>query len=366
MARRGENIYKRRDGRWEGRYAKSRKVDGSIRYGYVYATTYKELKMKLVEHQLILKQAGSNPNPANFRGTITTWINYWLETISHKVKPSTYSSYKNKLECYVEPHIGSMKLHELTTDELNQLINQWVGVLSAASIRIVFQVLKSCLREAEQHGFLAKHIYENVQLPKITKNRIRALTLKERTLVTQLAEQDIDGFPIFLSLETGLRIGEIAGLKWQDINFAEQTLTVSRTLQRIQTFSSGRRKTTLFEGSPKTQMSRREIPLSDKMMLCLKAIQKDADCAYVVSKLGKPIEPRTITNHFKRIIEHTGISHVSFHALRHSFATRCLECGVNIAAISALLGHTSVKLTLDVYTNTTRSEERRAINMLVS
>lgn len=364
MARRGENIYKRKDGRWEGRYVQGRKADGKVRYGYVYAYSYKEIKQKLMERKLLLKT--SDPRQTDFEGTVSIWIDYWLDTISGTVKISTYSSYKNKLERYVKPYIGQVPLKQLSSEQINQMIRSQSEYLAASSVRTVYQIIKNCLGEAEKRRLMDSYIFENIQLPRVTKQRIRTLSLKERQLIIKLAEKDPYGFPIILSLETGMRIGEIAGLKWQDIDFVSKTLTVSRTLQRLQTFSEEGKKTTVLEGSPKTQMSRRELPLSTKMIHCLANLQQKSTSEYVVNIQGKPMEPRTITNHFKRIVAGTALTSVSFHSLRHSFATRCLECGISVAAISSLLGHTSVKLTLDIYTNATLSEERRAVEILVS
>ncbi|MBP1047941.1 site-specific integrase [Enterococcus sp. BWM-S5] len=364
MARRGENIYKRKDGRWEGRYVQGRNKDGKIRYGYLYAYSYKEIKEKLITQKFMLKQ--TDPEQADFEGNVAIWIDYWLEMISGTVKISTYNSYKNKLERYVKPHIGHLTLKILSSRQLNQMIKMQEKQLSASSIRTVFQIVKSCLKEAEKRRLIESCVLEDIQLPKVNKRKVQTLSLDERQLITKLAEKDSYGFPIILSLETGLRIGEIAGLKWEDIDFSSKTLTVSRTLQRVQTFSSEGKKTILLEGSPKTQMSQRELPLSKKMIRCLRKRKKESDSEYVVSVQGKPMEPRTISNHFKRIIANTPLLSISFHSLRHSFATRCLECGISVAAISSLLGHTSVKLTLDIYTNSTRSEERRAVELLVS
>lgn len=364
MARRGENIYKRKDGRWEGRYIQGRKANGKVRYGYVYAYSYKEIKEKLMERKLLLKR--NDPEQVDFEGTVSTWIDYWLDMINDTVKVSTYNSYKNKLERYVKPYIGHSLLKELSSEQINQMIKSLSEQLATSSIRTVCQIVKSCLREAEKRRLTNNYIFEDVQLPKVNKRRIRTLSLKERQLIIKLAEEDAYGFPIILSLETGMRIGEIAGLKWKDIDFVSKTLTVSRTLQRLQTFSDKGKKTALLEGSPKTQMSRRVLPLSTKMINYLKRLKQDSVGDYVVNIQGKPMEPRTITNHFKRIVAGTTLTSTSFHSLRHSFATRCLECGISVAAISSLLGHTSVKLTLDIYTNTTLSEERRAVEILVS
>lgn len=363
MSRRGENIYKRKDGRWEGRYIKGRRADRKNHYGYVYAHSYTEVKGKLTKQKALLRE--NDPEQMDFDGTVSVWIDYWLDKISELVKVSTYCSYKNKLERYVKPYIGKIILKELSSDQINKMIRMQSRFLAASSIQTVYQVVKKCLKEAEKSQFIDNSVFENIKLPQVRKQRIRTLSFGERQLITELAERDKHGFPIILSLKLGLRVGEIAGLKWSDINFETKTVTITRTLQRVQTFSEENgRKTKLMESSPKTQMSIRELPLSTKMVAQLKKLKQESTSEYVVSVHGKPMEPRRITKYFKCIVAHTALESMTFHSLRHSFATSCLQYGISIATISSLLGHASVKLTLDIYTNTTLSEERKAIEIL--
>ncbi|MGC6769297.1 tyrosine-type recombinase/integrase [Enterococcus sp. LJL51] len=361
MSRKGENIYKRKDGRWEGRFIKGRKNNGRIYYGYVYDSTYRGVKEKLLEKKLLLRQ--TDPTTKDFCGTTGVWFDYWLEEIAKKeIKQSTYSSYKSKIEKHIKPFLGKKRLNELTSIDLNNFVKEVGRKISSSSVQSVFQVVKTGLYEAEKQSLVKRGLLQFVSLPKIHKKRIRTLTTEDEKKIRHLANEDEKGLPILLALETGLRIGEIAGLKWQDINFISKTLVVNRTRQRIQNYEMN--QTIIIENTPKTFLSQREIPLSEKMVKLLKKRAAVSAGDYVISINNKPTEPRTITNYFKKIMKKINMSWMNFHSLRHSFASKCLEKGVSAAVIATLLGHSSVKTTLDIYANSNRNNERRAIELV--
>lgn len=361
MSRKGENIYKRKDGRWEGRFIKGRKTNGAIHYGYVYARTYRETKDKIIEQKIILRQ--TDPSIKEFQGNLGYWFDYWIETLIKKeIKQSTYSSYKSKIEKHIKPILGEIPLSKLTTIDLNTFMKNIQEKLMPSSVQSVFQVLKTGLFEAEKKNFVEKDLLKFILLPKIHKKRIRTLTSEEEQKIRCLASKEEKGLPVLLALETGLRIGEIAGLKWQDINFDNKTLVVNRTRQRIQDHEKHR--THVIEDTPKTFLSRREIPLSEKMIQRLRTRKIANVGEYVISFKNKPTEPRTITNYFKSIMKKLNLERVNFHSLRHSFASKCLEKGVSVAVVATLLGHSSVKTTLDIYANSNRNNERKAIELI--
>ncbi|MBP1042804.1 site-specific integrase [Vagococcus sp. BWB3-3] len=161
-----------------------------------------------------------------------------------------------------------------------------------------------------------------------------------------------------------MRIGEICGLKWQDIDFDEHFLVVQRTRQRIlKKDDSG---TELIESLPKTLYSQRVIPLSESLVKALQVRKGRDNCDYVIHQAGLPLEPRIIGRQFHKLVKGFGWTDISFHSLRHTFATRCVESGVNIAAISSLMGHSSIKTTLDIYTTTFFSEKAAAIKQVTT
>ncbi|MBM7690456.1 amino transferase [Enterococcus ureilyticus] len=364
MARRGENIYKRKDGRWEGRYIKGRQQNGKIHYGYIYGYKYSEVK-----HQLILKkyekQTNHSKNLLPYEGQLLDWSNYWLETfVRPTVKSSTYASYKNKMNVHVLSRIGSIKLQKLTQADIDSMLKKMDKTLKASSIRSIVSVLKNCLSKAVSLKLLIENPCLGLELPKIRRKTVQALSIKDQAKLVQEINTSQKFFSIMLALQTGLRIGEICGLKWEDIDFENNTLGVNRTVLRIQIEDTSGRKTEIVEVTPKSTNSQRKIPISKslrKKLLELKAISKSD---YVISNKHKALEPRTIAYRFQIIRKKIGLENFSFHSLRHTFATRCLEAGGNIATISSLLGHSSTKMTLDCYTNSFFSEERQLVEKL--
>ncbi|ALS36953.1 integrase [Enterococcus rotai] len=361
MSRRGENIYKRKDGRWEGRYIKGRKLNGSIHYGYVYGKKYYDVKQKLtlIKSQLPYYQ---EQIIYSYSGTVQEWAAYWLETfVLPTVKLSTYVSYKSKLSVHVFPQLGEIKLTELKKEDVQTLSDQLEEKLSDASVHAVFRVFHTCLCAAQENELIPKNPVDTVRLPKMGKRVSKALTTGEQKRLKQVANSSTNGLAVLIALETGMRIGEISGLKWSDIDWERREVHVNRTLQRL-TDNNG--KSQIVEGLPKTRSSTRVIPLSKRLYHLLWKQKHSSKEAYILSNTEKSVEPRVVRYQFKQMSQEAGLSDVTFHTLRHTFATRCLEAGVNIATISALLGHRSIKMTLDVYTHSLLAQEREAIDQV--
>ncbi|MGX7245548.1 tyrosine-type recombinase/integrase [Enterococcus quebecensis] len=364
MARRGENIYKRKDGRWEGRYIKGRQKSGKIRYGYIYGYKYSEVKQQLIlmKYQ---NQASNNKNLLPYEGQLVDWTNYWLETfVRPKVKSSTYASYKNKMDVHVLSKIGSIKLQKLKQVDIDSLLKEMDKTLKASSIRSIISVLKNCLSKALSLNLLTENPCIGVELPKPKRKTVQALSIKDQAKLVKEINTSQKFFSIMLALQTGLRIGEICGLKWEDIDFENNTLFVNRTVLRIQTEDKSGRKTEIIEVTPKSNNSQRKIPIVESLKKQLLELQKVSTSDYVISNKHKALEPRTIAYRFQIIRKKIGLENFSFHSLRHTFATRCLEAGGNIATISSLLGHSSTKMTLDCYTNSFFTEERKLVEKL--
>ncbi|MGX7244562.1 tyrosine-type recombinase/integrase [Enterococcus quebecensis] len=362
MVRKGENIYKRKDGRWEGRYIKGRKSDGRAIYGYVYNKTYTALKESLLTIKALYSY-NYTFKTIGYKGTLRDWATCWLTEIQGQLKPSTYASYTNKMIKHILPLLGDIPLQSITTDTLNNWIKEVETRLAPNSVRIVYQVLRTCCAAAVKRELISETPCKSVVLPKKAPNNIHAITSKEQKKLKEKAATHPNGLAILLALETGMRIGEIAGLKWQDIDFSSNVLTVKRTIQRIQVTSGVNRKTQIIEGTPKSISSKRTIPLSKNIRKLLTTQKQKTNGDFVLGG-NKPVEPRLISIWLKKICQSFHLPVIRFHQLRHSFATRCLEKGVNIATISALLGHHSIKMTLDTYVSSFMSEKRKAINLI--
>lgn len=364
MARRGENIYKRKDGRWEGRYIKGRNQNGKIRYGYIYGYKYSEVKDQLVLMKYEM-QANTNNKTLQYEGNVSDWINYWLEKfIKTKVKATTYASYRNKVDVHILPSIGQIKLQNLKKRDVDDLLDSMRDKLKASSVKAIFSVLKGSLSKAMTLNILVDNPCLDIELPTVKRTTVRALSVKEQKQIMKESVNNKKYFSVILALQTGLRIGEICGLKWQDIDFDNNILWVNRTLIRVQDKDNLHKKTKVIETTPKSNNSIRKVPISTFLKKQLIAMKKNSVSEYVISTKHKVTEPRTVSYRFQMIRKRLGLQNISFHSLRHTFATRCLEVGGNIATISSLLGHSSIKMTLDCYTNSFFSEEKKLVEKI--
>ncbi|MGM0340203.1 tyrosine-type recombinase/integrase [Enterococcus sp. AZ007] len=362
--RRGENIYQRKDGRWEGRYRKGRKADGQVKYGYVYGKSLREVRMKLyplkARYQTIQSMQGSSCIP------LEEWGCQWLRAIKKDVKPSTYANYHYKLTKYVFPFIGDRSLNELTHETGNYLVQQWsLYGLKSSTMKVIMQILGQCLNKAKKGDHIKENPFSSIKLPKERKQKIRSLTEKEQEKLETAAINvgGVRGLPTYLALNTGLRIGEIAALRWTDIDFERNLIHVSHTYQRVASMD-GLRKTQLVYDTVKTEASTRLVPFGTIMKRKLLRLKRHSMSQYVFSTQDRPMEPRLLTYYFHQLREKAGVQDIHFHQLRHTFATRCLEAQGDILSVSAILGHTSTQLTLDTYADSMIEQRMQVIVQL--
>lgn len=349
VARKGENIYKRKDGRWEGRYKKGRKQNGQLKYGYVYGQTYTDVKYRLYTYKLKYRTIIQLQGESGF--SYEDWAFTWLSQQQTVIKTSTYTTYLYKLKKYIFPSIGNCQLNELTDQCVQSLVEEWLqSGLKPSTIHVLYQLVKKTLKDATEQHHLRQTPCIRIRLPKKKQARAQALTKKEqRTMENHAKSLPLHkGLPVLLALNTGLRIGEIAALRWSDIDLNQRMIHVSQTFQRV-SLACGTQKTQLLMDSSKTESSNRIIPISARLYKYLKKWQKKAPGRYVCSNSTVPSEPRLLTYYFHKIRRKCGIEHIHFHQLRHTFATRCIESTSDIVSISRLLGHTSTKTTLDIY-----------------
>lgn len=344
MARRGENIYKRKDGRYEGRYIKHYDTDGRAVYGYVYSRTYGEIKEKLAKCR-----AGIQEGKTGLNMKLSSWLNIWIEAQTF-LKPTTRRVYMSHIENQIIPNIGRVPLKKQTAELLQNFVNNLE--VSPATAKTIFSILKSALSSAEDKGYIT-NIWSKVKLPKKESSNVRILSRGEqRRLEGALTAHDDIG--ILLSLYTGLRIGEVCALKWENIDFETSALTVVGTQTRTE---KGVRVT-----PPKSQSSKRKIPIPDFLINKLIAMPKT--CEYVLSREGKAYDVRTYRRYFKSILSSAGLPDIHYHALRHMFATRALEVGMNYKTLSEILGHSTVAITLDLYAHSIDEHKKREMSKL--
>lgn len=365
MPRKGENIYKRKDGRWEGRYIKGRRPDGTTLYGSIYGKKYSDVRDRLMP----LKIEYSNRKmmvQACFHGTVDVWLTFWLENIvRNKVKPATYASYRHKLEAYVLPWMGTMQLEKITQENMNELVEtlQAQG-FQITTIATVLRILHSAMACAVEKNYLLFNPCTGIRLALPPRGAVKALSRSDQHLLEQAAMTENGCASAVLGLYTGLRIGEISALKWSDIDFERNELVVQRTMQRLSNYDDSKEKSRIVIGPPKSNNSLRVIPLAPRLRAYLEQLHQQAQGEYVVNCRGSFAEPRVIAYRFSKLMAQAGLEPVNFHCLRHTFATRCLENNVDVATLSYLLGHSSIKMTLDTYTGS-MPEQRRAAMMQI-
>lgn len=258
--RKGENIYLRKDGRWEGRYPRGRKANGRIMYGYVYGKSYTEVKQKVfplrVHYSTLHRTRGVSSE------TFEEWAAQWLEEIQGEVKASTFSSYFYKLKRYVFPTIKHIPLNELSGEQGKLLLKELQKKLAQSTIQVIFRIVNKCLNNAKKNGKIITNPFSEVQLPKVKRKKVSALTLSEQMKLMEIAQKEKKdhGLPVLLALHSGMRIGEIAALKWEDIDFDSGLIHVSHTYQRIGALNSNDKTQLIFTES-KTDSSIRVIPI---------------------------------------------------------------------------------------------------------
>ncbi|MEO1769798.1 tyrosine-type recombinase/integrase [Candidatus Enterococcus ferrettii] len=360
MSRRGENIYKRKDGRWEGRYIKGRKANGKIHYGYVYRHTYKETKEKLTEMKWLYKQV--QVIQGLYSGSVRDWMSYCLDQQKKTVKQSTLTTYQYKVTKYLLSYMGELELRAITQKDMQEWIQKLSDTtLSSTTIHTIFQTVQRYFEQAVNEAVLETNPCKGVVLPKKEAKKIQPLTIQEQKQLEETATVEKNGKLVLFALQTGLRIGELAGLRWEDIDFSNNLISVRHTYQRVLSEGQG---TELQLGRPKTRASERLLPLSEKVKAWLLSWKPKQTKEFVFQVGDRPMEPRLITYHFQRICAKAGVKDCHFHQLRHTFATRLLENRGTITGISALLGHASTQMTLDIYTGSDLTERRKMVDTL--
>lgn len=344
MARRGENIYKRKDGRYEGRYIKDYGEKGEALYGYVYAKTYREVRVALASMRASCVQL------EGFTLTLGEWLADWPGK-SAALKESTLLLYKRHIEGTIIPRIGGIKMRALTADTVQQFIDSLP--FAPATVRLVFTVLRQALCDARDRG-LCKDVCAKVKLPQKSAEKVEILTpAQQQKLEASLSEGNDIG--ILLCLYTGLRIGELCALRWEDIDFEKSLLSVKGTLVR----HDGKLKIT----SPKSLASTRTIPVPDFIMERLRLTPRGGEYVLSNSK-GGPVDVRCYRRRFKRILADAGLPDIKFHALRHTFSSRALEVGMDYKTLSEVLGHASVATTMDLYVHSLDEYKRSQMDKL--
>ncbi len=369
MPKRGENIHKRKDGRWEARYRTGVDPSGKIIYGSVYAQTYKEVKEKQREKLNDITRCRHSVNGKN--PLFAEVADLWMENNRLRIKGSTDWRYRNLLEAHIIPDIGGRRISAITSTEVNTYLADKLrcgrldskGGLSAAYVRSMMLIINSVLAYAAEQN-MCLPLQTKIYKPKTAKRELLILTPEEQSkLVAQCCSHlDPTAVGVLLSLYAGLRIGEICALEWSDIDLSVQLIRVRKTVARVRVPGSMASK--LVIEAPKTASSFREIPLCSWMMPLLEEVHADHLSEFVVSATHQFVSPRTYDYRYHRLLDRAGIHHVNYHVLRHTFATRCIEVGTDVKSLSEMLGHANAAVTLNTYVHPSMEVKRAQLEKL--
>lgn len=356
MSRRGENIYKRKDKRWEARILIS-----PGKYRYLYGTSYNDVKQKKT---VFLSKQNNARSEELFSDVLETWL------IDHSIaiKPSTYENYYYILHKHVFPYFKNQNIQSINErcilDYQKSISNH-----SSAMQRKILTILKMAMKNSICKRYNTTSLCDIIKIPKNTSKHIDIFTLEEQNLIEKSVRMNVTprSLGILLCLYSGIRLGEICALKWNCVNLTRGFMEIKATITRINNFDGGsKQKTKLVISEPKTIKSTRIIPMPDFLVNMLNSYTHDQqlDNKYFLSNDVEPIEPRTYQRYFYKLQKEIGIRKRNFHVIRHTFASRTLYLGVDIKTLSELLGHSSVITTLNVYSHTLMETKIKAMRKL--
>ena len=372
MGRHGENIRKRTDGRWEARYIQCYDADGKAVYRYIYGKTYQEAKQKrkqaMAETVTFSKNSGFAPKVTFYQLT-----EEWLKVKKGQVKQSTYAVYANLIEKHLIPELGELYVSALTTQYLEQFLQKKLlhgrldgnGGLSNKTVSDIRSLLKLILQYGKKSGFFCQSDL-NLSTPAGRPPRVEVFERHELERLETLLFSDLKPLHlgILLSLYGGLRIGEVCAMQWKDFQLEEGTVNVNKTIIRIQnTDKNSSPKTKVLIQRPKTEYSNRIIPLPDGIIPLFKAAEREEE-AFLLTGNEHFMEPRVCLQNYKKILKKAGIKDHTFHALRHTFATRCVESNFDVKSLSEIMGHSNISITMQRYVHPSMEQKRIQMNKL--
>jgi len=374
MAKRGENIRKRKDGRWEGRYPKGKK-DGKTVQGSVFGKTYQEAKEKLVRARAAqserLKTSGERKEEP-LTDDFAKAAEEWLDSVKPTLKKSSFSKYRNVLDKHLLPEFGERKVVDITRDDVTVFSSRLLASggrngkgLAPKTVAGVISVLKNVMDYIRHVKCVCVIDFDGLGVKQPVKQlRVFSTFEQDRLSAFLLESRNFIGLGILLCLYTGLRVGELCALTWGDISFQEKKLSVTKTMQRIQEPDGNGHKTSVIIERPKSDCSIRDIPLPDEILSILVDMRQPDGCFFLTGQENAFIEPRTMENHFDRIMKSCEIKNATMHTCRHSFATRCVELGFDIKTLSEILGHASVAITMNRYVHPSMELKQASMNKL--
>jgi integrase len=359
------------DGRWEGRYKVGVDKNGNTKYQSVYGHSYNEVKKKIKRITYNQLQINNKNQSLYFSEVLLLWLD--ANKIKHK--GSTNSKYEYLIKKHIIPELGNIKVSHINTDILNDFMNKKLKKgslktkkeLSPAYVRNIMFIISSAMNFVVEENITS---VQNIKIhkPNVEKKELSILNIDEQKRLKAYLLDDTDNIKIgiLISLYTGLRIGEICALTWDNIDFRKKILHVNSTVARVKSNDDSQLKTKLIIDKPKTKSSLRDIPLPTKLISLLTKVKSNSPSRFIISKKESFMSPRTYEYQFHRALDKCNIQSINYHALRHTFATRCIEIGMDVKTLSEILGHSNVSITLNTYVHPSMDLKRKQLEKLVN
>lgn len=362
-------IYKRDDGRWEGKYSVPA-ADGSGKYvrKSVYGKTQEEVRKKITEVTAEIDD-GTYVAPSQYR--LSEWLENWLEVyVKHSVKDFTLDSYTNICHKYINPALGNVKLKELRTQQIQKFYNDLIEKnLSAKTVKNIHGVFHRALEQAFVVGEIKVNPSDKCLLPKVTRRKIEPLESDEVSKFLSAIKGHKYEAVYFVTLFTGLRQGEVLGLSWDCVDFENGMLLINKQLKR-----RNHHKGADYHLDSTKNGKERLIAVAPAVMdMLLKQKTWQEECAenagsgwsnewnlVFTNELGEHLNHPTVYNNYKRVVKALGIENKRFHDLRHTYAVASLESGDDIKTVQEQMGHSAASFTLDVYGHVSRQMKMRS------
>lgn len=302
----------------------------------------------------------------NEQKTISDIAQLWKVDKKQYVKKSSFSAYMLLTENHLLPAFGNK--HHLEETEVQAFVFQKLQQgLSQKTIKDILIVLKMILKFGAKNKWI-EHQQLDIQFPtEREKQHIEVLSRTQQKKLMQYIQEHFTfrNLGVYICLCSGMRIGEVCALTWEDIDTDNSVIYIKRTIQRIYTIEESVRKTEIILDTPKTTNSIREIPMSKDLLRMLKPIKKIVNPTFfILTNDAKPTEPRTYRSYYKNLMQALGMPSLKFHGLRHSFATRCIESKCDYKTVSVLLGHSNISTTLNLYVHPNLEQKKKAIEQM--
>ena len=361
MPRTGENIYHRKDGRWEGRCKVGYDERGKLRYRYIFGHSAEEVKKKMstvkqcVQPKITVQPF--DPIPEGIAGSFAATAAEWRSVSFAHLKQSSVVKYSNILRKYLLPAFQYRQIERIDRHDVVIFVNELLRTggpkqcgLAPKTVSGVLSVMKNIFDYASKEKKLNVADINDIPL-KPVQGRMRILSHSEQEKLSNFLRENLSpcNLGILTCMYTGLRIGEICALRWEDISMNDHMLFVRRSMQRVACTGMSASKTEVIISTPKSVCSIRNIPLPDDLFNVLVGFRQNDESFLLTGSENEYVEPRTLQYRFQAILRDCEIDHVNFHALRHTFATRCVELGFDIKTLSEILGHASVSITMNRY-----------------